>query len=109
MIGLGLAPLKQEGDVAAGYDENAIVVSAPTWREMVLKAIENAEGSSSHIVCGTGGFDKVAAYDFVEKVSWTLWTEKRVYFPAGYDGTFWVASAPRNPSDERVMLVGGGC
>ena len=39
----------------------------------------------------------------------TAWTERRVYFPAMYDGSVWVASAPRNPCDEAhdSAFVGG--
>jgi len=38
----------------------------------------------------------------------TLWTNNRVYFPAQYDGSEWVASAPRNPCAEATDHVGGG-
>ena len=38
----------------------------------------------------------------------TLWTEKRVYFPLCYDGAEWVGSAPRNPCDEKTRHQGGG-
>lgn len=38
----------------------------------------------------------------------TLWTKDRVYFPACYDGSEWVASVPRNPCDEITRHIGGG-
>lgn len=37
----------------------------------------------------------------------TLWTEKRVYFPGVYDNFEFVASVPRNPCDEETEPVGG--
>lgn len=36
------------------------------------------------------------------------WTEKNVYFRCTYDGSTWVASAPRNPSDMLPATQGGG-
>ena len=38
----------------------------------------------------------------------TLWTKHRVYFPACYDGSEWVASVARNPNGEPTNHVGGG-
>lgn len=43
-----------------------------------------------------------------EGVPFTLWTKNRVYFPAQYDGSEWVASVPRNPNSEKVSHIGGG-
>jgi len=37
----------------------------------------------------------------------TLWTRDRVYFPVVYDGSEWVGSVPRDPSDEANRHVGG--
>jgi hypothetical protein len=36
-----------------------------------------------------------------------IWTERRVYFPVVYDGSEWLASAPRNPQAEGQSHVGG--
>jgi hypothetical protein len=36
-----------------------------------------------------------------------IWTEARVYFPVVYDGSEWIASAPRNPVAEGQHHVGG--
>ena len=38
----------------------------------------------------------------------TMWTHKRVYFGACYDGAEWIESAPRYPCDEIVEHIGGG-
>jgi hypothetical protein len=40
--------------------------------------------------------------------AFTIWTPRRVYFPATYDGMFWCASAPRQTCGEKVDPVGGG-
>ncbi len=45
---------------------------------------------------------------YAEVISFTAWSETRVYFPAVYDGSYWVDSVPRNPCNERVIAVGGG-
>ncbi len=37
----------------------------------------------------------------------TVWTERRVYFPLCYDGAEWVGSAPRDPCDEALRHQGG--
>lgn len=42
-----------------------------------------------------------------EGKAFTLWTEKRVYFPLVYDGSEWVGSAPRDPCDEAMEHQGG--
>lgn len=38
----------------------------------------------------------------------TVWTHKRVYFPAQYDGSEWVASVSRNPDGKPTRHVGAG-
>lgn len=38
----------------------------------------------------------------------TVWTAKRVYFPACYDGSEWCTSVSRHPDGERTSHVGGG-
>jgi hypothetical protein len=53
-------------------------------------------------------YDFDPGYGSTEGPSFTLWTAKRVYLPACYDGSEWVASVPRNPCDEATEHVGGG-
>ena len=38
----------------------------------------------------------------------TVWTERRVYFPACYDGSEWCASVVRNPDGKPTNHIGGG-
>lgn len=47
-------------------------------------------------------------YGGEEGVPFTAWTESWVLFPAKYDGSEWVASAPRHPCDIATNHVGGG-
>lgn len=47
-------------------------------------------------------------YGGPEGCHFTVWTGTRVYFPACYDGSEWVASVPRFPNGEAVAHVGGG-
>ena len=37
----------------------------------------------------------------------TVWTERRVYFPVVYDGAEWVASVSRDPDGQPTEHVGG--
>jgi len=37
----------------------------------------------------------------------TVWTEKRVYFPVQYDGSEWCSSVSRNPDNIACEHVGG--
>ena len=39
--------------------------------------------------------------------AFTAWGEKRVYFPATYDGRQWVDSVPRNPCAQATPHIGG--
>ena len=48
------------------------------------------------------------SYGGEEGCSFTAWTKDKVYFPACYDGSEWIASVPRNPCDEPKNHVGGG-
>ena len=82
-----------------------------TWRELIAKEM-SARGDLGPIVACTLSDDEMdAGFDDSWGMSsgrpFTAWTERRVYFPAVYDGREWVASAPRNPCDEATRHVGG--
>lgn len=47
-------------------------------------------------------------YGIEEGDAFTLWTKNRVYFPAVYDGSEWVASVARHPDGKATAHVGGG-
>lgn len=42
-----------------------------------------------------------------EGPAFLVWTTTHVYFPVVYDGSEWVSSAPRNPTNEGQAHVGG--
>ena len=84
-----------------------------TWRDEI-EAEMAKRGETWATVCGCtlddAGLD--AEFDHglggVEGVPFTVWTERRVYFPACYDGGEWVASVPRHPCGEATEHIGGG-
>jgi hypothetical protein len=78
------------GEALAEHDETWADVVATTLTEQQLEAVFND---------GYGGTDGAP---------FTLWTAKRVYFPACYDGLEWVASVARHPDSVPTDHVGGG-
>ena len=38
----------------------------------------------------------------------TIWTDKRVIFVCCYDGSTWLQSVPRNPTNHNPSFCGGG-
>lgn len=60
---------------------------------------------ADHNACLDRKFDP--GWGGTEGNAFTAWTEKRVYFPACYDGSEWVASVPRHPCDEATEHIGG--
>ena len=82
-----------------------------TWRLLITEAQNAAEDWSSVVKCTLSDNELDTEFDAGFGGSngkpFTLWTEDRVYFPAVYDGSEWVASAPRNPCDEVTFHVGG--
>lgn len=83
-----------------------------TWRQLI--EIEMAKrGEDWSDVAGSTLSDEALDVEFdedcggAEGAPFTVWTEKRVYFPATYDGAEWVASVPRHPCGEATEHVGG--
>ena len=84
-----------------------------SWREAIRVAMIRAGESEVDLVATTltaEEWDLRFDDDFgaEEGRPFTLWTKKRVYFPACYDGSEWVESVPRDPSDEKTCHLGGG-
>jgi len=84
-----------------------------TWRRMIKYEMELHGETADDVVSCTltdaeldREFD--AGYGGHEGASFTLWTKKRVYFPATYDGAEWVASVSRDPDGKPTEHVGGG-
>ena len=74
-----------------------MVVYGETFRDVVASTMTHAEMQKE--------FDD--GYGSSEGRPFTLWTKNRVYFPAIYNALEWVASAPRNPCDEKTSHIGG--
>jgi len=71
----------------------------------------NDEGISD-IQSSTMGYEEMnvqfdPGYGGSEGIPFTVWTAKRVYFPAVYDGAEWVASVARFPDGQPTTHVGG--
>ena len=83
-----------------------------TWRQLLVLAMrEHGEDWVDVESFTMSGAERDARFSQSsgrpEGKPFTLWTRTRVYFPACYDGTEWVASVPRNPCDEATEHVGG--
>lgn len=82
------------------------------WHHLIKNEMENHGDSFDNVVHSTfegreiyREFDH--GYGSTNGDPFTIWTEKRVYFPVQYDGSEWVASVPRNPCDIKTEHVGG--
>lgn len=86
-------------------------MSITTWRREI-QACMNFHGETfDDVVACTLSDEELdrefnSSYGSTDGSPFTLWTEKRVYFPACYDGYEWADSAPRNPCDEAMSHVG---
>ena len=49
-----------------------------------------------------------SGYGGTEGDAFTVWTEKRVYFPICYDGSEWCGSVARHPDGKPTEHQGGG-
>lgn len=86
-----------------------------TWRKLILEEMEERGESFDDVVEAVAdaqdGWLDVEFFDGyggAEGCSFSLWTEKRVYFPICYDGAEWAGSVPRNPCKEASTHQGGG-
>lgn len=84
-----------------------------TWRDLLHNEMQTHGESLSDLVgCTltdaelTEKFDD--GYGSEQGKPFTAWTSNRVYFPACYDGSEWVASVSRNPDNVPTHHIGGG-
>lgn len=61
------------------------------WKELIISAMEYYEDSFDNLVYTTLTESEILqnfyiGYGGTEGIPFTLWTEKRVYFPVCYDG-----------------------
>lgn len=86
--------------------------SKSTWKALIINEMADQKENWGDVVQHTLSDDELTeefdcGYGGEEGCGFTLWTKKRVYFPACYDGAEWVASVPRAPSGEKTWHVGG--
>lgn len=84
-----------------------------TWRELLQEALVDRGESFKSIVSNTMTEDEMDkefddGFGGREGIGFTVWTERRVYFPATYDGAEWVASVSRDPDGGATEHIGGG-
>lgn len=86
-----------------------------TWADLIREEMKDKrdESPTVHAVIDGGNLESFhekfdSGYGVSKGRLFTLWTEKRVYFPVCYDGAEWVGSVPRNPCLETTEHFGGG-
>jgi len=84
-----------------------------SWRELIsqeMGVFGESFSDAEHSTLSPEDLDEKfdPGYGGIEGLPFTLWTERRVYFPVVYDGLEWVASVSRNPDGKPTEHVGGG-
>lgn len=84
-----------------------------TWRQLISKTMRSHGDDWTNVVSMTlteGDLDRKFDDDYglFNGQPFTVWTETRVYFPAGYDGAEWCSSVSRQPDGKPTEHVGGG-
>ena len=81
------------------------------WKSLILEVMDEYDDSWDNVVSCTLTEEQLCksfneGYGEPEGKPFTLWTEKRVYFPAVYDGMEWVGSVSRVPDGNPTKHVG---
>lgn len=79
-----------------------IMKDTETWREMISEEMKEYGESWQNTVDSTLTDEQLdtefdSGYGVTEGCAFTVWTEKRVYFPIQYDGSEWCGSVSRHP------------
>lgn len=87
-------------------------MSTATWRKLITEQMALCGEGWSDVVSSTLSGDELnkefdSGYGGSDGQPFTLWTEKRVYFPVVYDGAEWVGSVSRNPDGKPTGHMGG--
>ena len=82
-----------------------------SWRQLIADEME-AYRDATDVVFSTLSDDELdvkfdVSFGGSNGKAFTLWTQRRVYFPVVYDGSEWVGSVPRHPCDEETPHQGG--
>ena len=103
LIRLSELRLLEQYDLAKSQKD---VQARETWKDSLIeRCLENEDKLEDLILNIT---DKELNSSLDIELSFTAWSDNFVYFPAMYNGDYWVASAPRNPCDKKVEPIGGG-
>lgn len=83
-----------------------------SWGVLLPKALADNGEIMSDIIESTLTPEQLAAkfdpsYGSAEGCPFTVWTVRRVYFPAVYDGSEWIASVSRIPDGVPTDHIGG--
>lgn len=84
-----------------------------SWRLLIATELKNQGETWNDVVLCTLLDDELdetfdSGFGAPEGKPFTLWTQKRVYFPVCYDGAEWVSSVSRVPDYVATKHVGGG-
>ena len=90
-----------------------------TWRDEIKNALQKNGETKDDVVSivleklGYPDKTEIIDIDFAMKLifprvcNFAMWTKKRVYFLATYDGDYWIESVPRNPDGKVIWAIGG--
>jgi hypothetical protein len=83
------------------------------WKKLIKSAMERSGDAWENAVATTipdseleREFD--AGYGTTQGTPFLFWSKTRVYFAVQYDGSEWVESVPREPTEEKARHFGGG-
>ena len=85
---------------------------ANSWKDMIDDVFERLNDSWDNVEhCTLSDEELNEKFDSLDTSGkpFTIWTQKYVYFPVGYDGDEWVGYVQRNPGEnpEPTIHVGG--
>ena len=83
-----------------------------TWRELLITDFMWNQESWSNIESMTLTREQLdnafnCSWGGIHGSPFTVWTKKRVYFPACYDGSEWIESVSRHPDGNATEHIGG--
>ncbi len=82
------------------------------WKSLIERAMSHhGETFGNVVACTLNTEELLEAFDddygLIKGKPFTLWTQKRVYFPVKYDGSESVDSVARNPDGIATKHIGG--
>ncbi len=82
------------------------------WKELIELAMEHVGETWEDVEAMTLTEEELtrefdSGYGAPEGCPFTVWSKKRVYFPACYSGSEWATSVARHPDGEVTYHIGG--